>query len=529
VNVAVHESSVNFQSLIRDLAEMYPFEVDEVVVSELVANCLDAGATRISIEFDPNTGILVVEDNGKGMTPSEFAGYHDFAAELKIRGTGIGFAGVGAKVSFRIADRVITETRSKSFSAGSNWYLQDRRRLIWEEIKPRHLKGTGTRVEIHFGQRSPRSFESTDDLINLLRRHYLPLLDRNFLDLYDRLKIYSKELRFVVNGQIVTPFDLTCDFGLDEIKEFYPSRRRRRFGYGILGLSETEYPLVPDLCGVLVCTYGKVVKSDLFSQFPGKLGPRILGVVEVPALVQFLTTTKTDFIKHGRHKQFEELYDPLRQEFKDWLKSLGVEPPETSNISEAGKLEKELKKIVEDIPELGQFFGFRIQKTLFQQSAQGVPAADTSNGVSGDVPGDNVDETGVEIQQEGQQIGPGASGTCDREQNDGKGDSQRPRISLTVPDDQGSTRGTPISRPRRRGPKIAFVRAPDRPEMAWVEGNNVVINSGHPSYVKVRGNPQARMLHNLFAIANAIQRYLRAEGEHDLMFVDRMMRAWGCR
>ena len=34
--MAVHESSVNFQNLIRDLAEMYPFDISEVVVVELL-------------------------------------------------------------------------------------------------------------------------------------------------------------------------------------------------------------------------------------------------------------------------------------------------------------------------------------------------------------------------------------------------------------------------------------------------------------------------------------------------------------
>lgn len=50
-----HESSVNYQHLIRDLADMYPFEVSEVVVVELVANALDSGATRISIDYNPQT------------------------------------------------------------------------------------------------------------------------------------------------------------------------------------------------------------------------------------------------------------------------------------------------------------------------------------------------------------------------------------------------------------------------------------------------------------------------------------------
>ena len=48
--MAQHESSVNFRNLIQDLAEMYPFDVAEVVVVELVANSLDAKASRISME-----------------------------------------------------------------------------------------------------------------------------------------------------------------------------------------------------------------------------------------------------------------------------------------------------------------------------------------------------------------------------------------------------------------------------------------------------------------------------------------------
>jgi len=529
--LALHESTVNFRSLIKDLAEMYPFEVDEVVVTELVANSLDAKATLISIDFNPLTSVLIVEDNGKGMTKPEFSGYHDFAAELKRRGTGIGFAGVGAKISFKIADRVITETKGKSFFGGSNWYLEDRRRLLWEEVKPVHLKGTGTRVEIHFGQESPRSFETRDDLVRLIRRHYLPLLDPAFLDLYDRLGIYSKDLRFRVNGEIIEPDDLVSTLDLEKVREFYPSRRRKRYGYGILGLSSREYPVAPDLCGVLVCTYGKVIKQEFFNQFPGNYSPRIVGVVEVPPLIHFLTTTKTDFVKQGRHREFEEFYDPLRQEFKEWLRSLGVEPPETSNAGEAGRIEKELKKIVEEMPELGQFFGFRVQRTLFHESGEGVPAEDRKPERVGDVPAvepspDSEGSQGMPGEGTG---APGDAGSEDEsEKAEGKGEP-KPRVSLVDPVDEGGTRGSPASRAARKGPKIAFVKEPERPEMAWVEGSNVVVNTGHPSYIKVRGNAQARTVHNLFAIGVALQRFMGTDGDPDLTLVDRMMGAWGKR
>ena len=111
--MATHDCSVNFENLIRDLADMYPFEVGTVVLVELVANALDSKASKISIDFDSRTKVLIVTDNGTGMTASNFDQYHDFAAGLKTRGMGIGFAGVGAKISFNIATRVITETRSR--------------------------------------------------------------------------------------------------------------------------------------------------------------------------------------------------------------------------------------------------------------------------------------------------------------------------------------------------------------------------------------------------------------------------------
>ena len=44
--------------------------------------------------------------------------------------------------------------------------------------------------------------------------------------------------------------------------------------------------------------------------------------------------------------------------------------------------------------------------------------------------------------------------------------------------------------------------------------------------MKVRSNKMARMHHSLFAIGAAIQRDLASENV-DLMFVDRMMAAWG--
>lgn len=505
--MAMHESGVNYQNLIRDLAEIYPFDVDEVVLVELVANALDEKPTRISIDFDPHRRILVVTDNGKGMTASDFDQYHDFAAGLKTRGTGIGFAGVGAKISFNIATRVITETCSESFIGGSNWYLQSKKKLVWEDIQPKHLHKHGTRVEVMFSQNATLTYSSTEDLVKLLKRHYLPLLDIKYLEVYERLGYYCSDLKFIVNGQVITPGKLIEDFNLERVREFFPQKAGKRIGYGILGLASAEYPLGVNICGVLLCTLGKVIKADLFNQFPGSIGSHILGVVEIPGFAEFLTTAKTDFIHHSRHRKFESLYNPVRQEFRSWLEKLGIQSPEISGTNEAIKLERELKKLLDDIPELSELFGFRTRKTILQPDNSGIIKAKEQEGTEVTFP--------------------------DAEGEKGKGSGQfdegeQPGQVLIEDKKNGIEYAKPISRVSRRGPKITFVEVLDRNDLAWVDGNNVVINSGHPSYVKVRSDATARRLQNLFAIASAVQRFMATKSEiKELMFIDKMMAVWG--
>ena len=334
-----HESTVNFQNLIKDLADMYPQEVDEVVVVELVANSLDAGADRISVNYDSASNVLVVTDNGSGMDANQFEQYHDFAAGLKTRGSGIGFAGVGAKISFNAADRVVTETAGQSFRGGSNWHFEDNGRLFWDEIEVDNLAGNGTRVEVHFRDNVVPSYSNSDDLVRLLQRNYLPLLDATFLDLYQRMGLYSTGLRFVINGREYLPSDVAEDFIEEAKQSLFPENAGGMIGFGVLGLASSEYPLGEDIGGVLLCTHGKVIRADLFNQFPANYGPRIFGVVEIPGFIDFITTSKTDFNRgRGRNRAFERLYGPLRQEFRNWLAGLGVHQIESEDTGEAARL-----------------------------------------------------------------------------------------------------------------------------------------------------------------------------------------------
>jgi len=502
----VHESSVNFDNLIRDLADMYTLDVAEVVIVEVVANALDAKADRILIDYDPVNKVLIIEDNGGGMSSGQFEEYHDFAAGLKTRGTGIGFAGVGAKISFNIADRVITETKSDTFSGGSNWFLHGKKKLLWEDTEVSNLKNRGTYVKIHFNPKSKIPYSSTDDLFKVLKNNYLPLFDISFLKLYEEMGCYSKELRFIINKKFIEPVDIVKDYQLKHDQKVFPKKSGKMYGYGIFGLSDTEYPVAQHIAGVLLCTYGKVIKSDFFGQFPGEISARIFGLIEVPEFVSFLTTSKTDFMRAGhRFRKFEKLYNPLRQEFKQWMERIGIKPTEVSHSTEALRIEKELSKLVDDVPELGTFFGFRTRKSVLIEKKSGALIAEEVNGAEPTYPID------------GHRKG---NGSFPMDEGDMNG-------KALMRENEGDKRAEPISRKAKKGPKISFSFLPDKKELAWIDGNNIVINSGHPAYQKLGSNDRAKRIHSLFGISNAILKFKIENGDMDLEFIDRLMTAWG--
>lgn len=505
--MSIHESSVNFKNLIKDLADIYPYDVNEVILVELIANALDAKASKISIDFDSENSILVVTDDGKGMSAENFDEYHDFAAGLKTRGTGIGFAGVGAKISFNIANKVVTETFSQSFRGGSNWYLKSNKKLIWEDIEPKKLKTYGTRVEIHFLKNIKAPYSNSFDIEKIIKKHYLPLFDKTFLDTYNKLGFYSKNLIFITNKRVLEPIEIQDEYNLEKVKKFIPKKAGKGFGLGILGLSEREYPFTDDMVGILLCSYGKVIKADLFNQFPGHIGTRIFGMVEVPEFVHFLTTSKTDFIRKLRHRRFELLYSPIRQEFKNWLEELGIQSAEIAEDNEALKLEKELKKLIDDIPELSEFLGFRTKTKVFQEDKNGSTEVSIQEGADIAFPDGDGQKGMVGIKSSGE--------------NEGE---------ALVAESGGAEKANPISRVSRRGPKISFVEAKERNELAWVDGSTISINCGHPSYIRAQTNPLSKRIHNLFAIANAIQKFILEEEDihnEKFSFIDKMMAAWG--
>ena len=98
------------------------------------------------------------------------------------------------------------------------------------------------------------------------------------------------------------------------------------------------FGLVPDKCqldspGILISTWGKVVKPDFLNQFPGESMSRIFGIAEIPNLVMFLTTSKCDFNRTKNPAEFSLYYKSLRDIFVKWLKKFGIDKTEIDTVA----------------------------------------------------------------------------------------------------------------------------------------------------------------------------------------------------
>ena len=87
-------TKVDLRHLLEDLREAYPGGLEETILTELVANSLDAGASVIQLMADPSAATFRLLDNGRGMVWKELRQFHNLATSSKTCGAGIDFAGV---------------------------------------------------------------------------------------------------------------------------------------------------------------------------------------------------------------------------------------------------------------------------------------------------------------------------------------------------------------------------------------------------------------------------------------------------
>ena len=502
------ETRVDLQHLLEDLRDAYPGALEETILTEMVANALDSGATAVAFVSDPVQSTLTVVDNGSGMARSELSRYHDIAASTKIRGDGIGFAGVGIKLGLLVCKDVLTETKRGKNHAATIWLLANKHRAPWKWVAPVGLveqRGTGVRLKL----KNPLSLLLDGGFIEkVAQRHFQPLLDSAFEGLLGQH--YPQGVRFLVNGREV-PRQIPVGVRAPLFVRLGRKRKPSAVGY----LERWSGPLPEDQQGLAISTLGKVIKRgwDWLGITPAA-PDRVAGLVEVPGLAGCLTLNKADFIRGGsRGISYLAYRKAIQEVVSTQLAAWGDarDPAEPASRRLVRPLERDLQTVLVGLAE-----DFPLLASLVDQRPGGQQRLPMGPGARLPGFGDGT-ETSEPAGGSREQAGPGA--TEPPAQHPAPVPTHEPDPAGSLPDARGP------KRPVRYGLSIQFESRADDPELGRLVESTVWVNQAHPAYRRAVAS-RSEGYHVALTVAMALAS-LAVEPQGARGFITAFLEHWG--
>jgi Histidine kinase-, DNA gyrase B-, and HSP90-like ATPase len=538
----VGETRVDLQHLLEDLRDAYIGALEETILTEVVANALDSGASRIRLTASPAEAALTIVDDGRGMQRRELARYHDVAASTKRRGDGIGFAGVGIKLGLLASREVITETRRGTTHVATRWYLASRNRAPWKWIPPPGLTAArGTAVQLILrNQLSP--LLDAGYLDATIRRHFEPLLDPAFDDVLRRH--YPNGIAFEVDGQ-----ELTRVVAASAGRAPVAIRLGRRRTPSVTGFIERNLLVPSDREGIAISTFGKVIKRgwDWVGLAPAAHA-HVTGLIEAPDLAACLTLSKNDFIRSGaRGASYLAYRKAIQEVVSRQLAEWGDRDGETR--PRMVRLERDLERVLEDLAD-----DFPLLRSLVDRRTGGQKRLPMPGRGDERVPAPlfaNV-PVGLEPAGEGSPSKP-AGGTT--EQQPEAPSTPKPEASLPSPQEvppTGSARvpesealtpndGQPHEhvaaaagtvdtvrgrrRPARYGLLVQFESRAADLELGRLVDSTIWINDAHPAYARAAAS-RSLGYHTALAVALTLAP-LAVEARDEHTFITQFLGHWG--
>jgi hypothetical protein len=519
----VGETRVDLLHLLEDLADAYPGAIEETVVTEIVANSLDSGATTIAVATDAAAATLAVIDDGSGMRRADLRRFHDVAASGKTRGEGIGFAGVGIKLGLLVSEEVLTESRRGKDHIATSWAMTNRKRAPWRWVAPSGLVGEhGTAVTLRLT--NPLSALLDPAIVeSILCRHFAALFDPRFDEIL--AAHYPGGVRFTLNGLAIGARTARTDPGDSASIAVRLARKRKPSAVGIL--ERHDHVLAENDRGIAISTLGKVIKRgwDWLGLSPAAAA-RVTGLVEAPALAACLTLNKVDFLRAGPRGATYLAYRKALQEavsaqLADWGDVPDAEPAQRRRA--ARPVERDLEHVLADLSD-----DFPILSTLVERRAGGKRKLPTGNAVESDQADGTMSlfaEPAHEPMTEHETDDDARDATRDESQPSSLGAGAPQQRSPTVDVATPSTRGGGPRRPVRLGLTIHFETRPDDPELGRLVESTVWVNDAHPAYRRAAAS-RSESYHIALSVALALSS-LVAGPEHEHAFVSEFLARWG--
>ena len=515
------ETRVDLLHLLEDLRDAYPGAIEETILTEIIANSLDSGATLIRITADAAAASLTIIDNGSGMPRRDLRRYHDLAASSKARGQGIGFAGVGIKLALLACREVVTETRRGKVHVATSWHLASRHRAPWKWVPAPGLvaeRGTGVRLNLA-DPLSPLTDRGYVE--SAIRRHYEPLLDPACDPMLG--EHYPRGVSFEVNGELLPK--QACRSPETAPLAIHTGRRRKPSALGYL--YRDSVPLPEEQRGVAVSTYGKIIKRgwDWLGISP-HAPERIGGLIEFPMLAASLTLNKGEFIRTGhRGAAYLAARKAMQEVVQRQLAAWGDarEHPETARPRAMRSLERDLERVLRELSE-----GFPLLASLVEHRRGGqksLPLGPRS-GVDGGAGLDpalalspmnppGADDTDATTPPS---AGPSEAASPDRPETPPL-EGEKPAAGGVLPRPRGE------KRPTRLGLAVQFEERPGDAELGRLVESTVYINRAHPAYRRAAAS-RSEGYHIALAVALALAP-LAVEPAREHSFVTTFLARWG--
>ncbi|MBH0201736.1 MAG: hypothetical protein HP496_05405 [Nitrospira sp.] len=515
------ETRVDLQHLLEDLRDAYPGALEETILTEVVANSLDSGATCLRFRADPALSILTIVDDGSGMRRRDLVRYHDLAASTKTRGHGIGFAGVGIKLGLLVCEDVVTETRRGKEHVASRWYLAGRHKAPWKWIPPLGLvtdHGTAVQLKLH-NALSPLLDEGY--LEGTLRRQYHPLLESAFDEIL--AAHYPNGFRFEVNGRVLERQSL---HGAEVSKlAICLARKRKPAAVGYLARSESPFP--EDQRGLAISTFGKVIKRgwDWLGITP--VAPdRMAGMIEAPALAAALTLNKGDFVRVGTRGALylgyrKAIQEAVSQQLAQWGDARDSDDKASRRTMRP--LERDLETVLVDLAEEFPLLASLVERRAGGQKRLPIGSShSTENGqgfLAASIMGGTEAVEDVMSPPESAQNPDQFPQPTEATQGEANPQSETSSGVAVVPGPRGR------SRPGHYGLSIRFESQEGDPDLGRLVESTVVVNDAHPAYRRAVAS-RSEGYHIALAVALALARLaVPPAEEHE--FVTAFLTRWG--
>ena len=515
------ETRVDLEHLLEDLRDAYPSSIADTILIEIIANSLDSGASQITMTADPAQSTLTAVDNGSGMQRKAMRQYHDIAASTKVRGQGIGFAGVGIKLGLLVCEEVLTETRRGSTHVATRWHLASHHRAPWQWVTPPGLIGEqGTAVQLKL--QTPLSPRVDPGFVEgVIRRHFQPLLESpfdSFLTCH-----YPTGVAFEVNGRPLERHPLSAPDQAPLAVRLARRRKPSALGY----LSRHTAPLPEDQRGVAISTLGKVIKRGWDWLGVASLqAERINGLIEVPDLAASLTLNKGDFIRTGAKGATYLAYrkaiqEAVSRQLEAWGDGRAGTPEASSRMMRP--LERDLDRVLEELSDDFPLLGSLVERRAGGQKR--LPIDGKTSDIAAGTEAIAVLLTPSTAEPEQKKTEPTQPPIAPPPSDEYTAVTE-PATSTISDSTSAMFPGHGRSRaPMRYGLGIQFEDNPDNSELGRLVESTVWINQAHPAYRRALASRSVGY-HISLTVALALAP-LAVEPDQEHTFITKFLSHWG--